>query len=229
MGPKNKYESRKIILLLLLAIVALLIIGVIVIDFAATLTGYDLPIPLVTQVKQMALKRKLKEAEDPYLLQREELSKYEERLRLQEELLMNRENELSKREVEVEKRLEAVTEREKQLDQKQDILAQREKQYDDYEKNIREQAEKLFNMPPPAAVVILEQQSEADIVGILRAIDRYAEEIGSASTASYLLTLFEDKEKSANVFRKLKYSSSGDELSGVEILDNPDAEEPPAP
>ncbi|MCG8570639.1 MAG: hypothetical protein MJB14_10915, partial [Spirochaetes bacterium] len=162
-------------------------------------------------------------------LWREELQKKEEQLKLKEEILINRENELDKKNTEVNKKLEALAEREKELEQKALALEQKEKQYDDKEKNIREQAEKLYNMPPADAVTILEQQSEADIVAILRAIDAYSEEIGRASTSSYLLTLFTDKAKSANVFRKLKYSSTGDMDSGVEVLDDPNAEEPPPP
>ena len=63
-------------------------------------------------------------------------------------------------------------------------------------------------MPPADAVNIIEKQTEADIVDILRAIDAYSEEQGQTSTSPYLLSLLSqiNNEKAANVLRKLKYS-----------------------
>jgi len=82
-------------------------------------------------------------------------------------------------------------------------------------------------MPPNDAVVILEKQSEEDIVDILRAIDSYSEEIGRASTSPYLLKLLNDKnqQKAANVLRKFQYTLP-EKKTSVEELDETNLPQP---
>lgn len=227
----EKLDVKKIILLLLL-IVVLIIGGLVVIDFTGQLLGVrlDIPVPGVDKWKATRNKNKLAKAESVYLLEREELSKKEEKVRLMEEIVLNRENELKSKENEVNKKHEALLEREKELDRKNAMLEDRDRQYTDRKKNIREQAIKLYGMPPNDAAVLMEKQPEADVIDILREIDAYSEELGSSSTAPYLLKLIKDinADKAANILAKLKYEASGD-YSGVDILEDPNIEVPPAP
>jgi|GEM_PF-827274 len=212
-------NGRKIILLLLLIIVVTGA-GILLVDFIGSIYGLYFPIPGLKQIRQLTMKKKLKMAEDPYLLEREELSKDFERLQLKEEQLIVIQEELKGKENEISKKTNELKNMEKELSEKEKILQDRENIYNDRTNNIREQAVKLYNMPPKDAVSLLDKQTEADIVEILRAIDVYSEEIGSASTAPYLLKLLGDinKEKAGNVLRKLKYGVSGDD-SAVDILD----------
>jgi hypothetical protein len=212
MAVRNKGDFRKIILLLLMIIV-LSVAGILIVDFVGTIFGLSVPLPGLEYAKSISFKKKVKQSEDPYLLEREELSKEKERVNLKEEQVVNREKEILAKEVESKKKLDAVLEREKQLDKKQQILEDRDKQYLDKKKNIREQAVKLYNMPPVAAVTLIEKQSESDIVDILREIDAYSTETGKSSTSPYLMTLFTNKDKAANVLRKLKYSAGGSTTS----------------
>ena len=206
--------------------------GLVVIDFTGQLLGVrlDIPVPGVDKWKAARNKNKLAKAESVYLLEREELSKKEEKVRLMEEIVLNRENELKSKENEVNKKHEALLEREKELDRKNAMLEDRDRQYTDRKKNIREQAIKLYGMPPNDAAVLMEKQPEADVIDILREIDAYSEELGSSSTAPYLLKLIKDinADKAANILAKLKYEASGD-YSGVDILEDPNIEVPPAP
>lgn len=230
MASAHKLDLKKIVLLLLL-IVAAAFAGIVVIDFVGRLVGINVSIPGIDSLKSSALRKQIKKSEDLFLLEREELGKQEERIKLLEEKVINRENEINSKEIDVNKKLEALVERGKELDKKARLLDDRDNQYSDTEKNIREQALKLYNMPPADAVKLIEKQDETDIVAILRAIDKYSEEIGSNSTAPYLLKLLGDlnKDKAANVLRKLKYVDV-ENNNGVETLDetNP-ANFPPNP
>ncbi|HOJ63053.1 MAG TPA: hypothetical protein PLE45_01420 [Spirochaetota bacterium] len=215
-------SDRKKIILLLLFIIVLIIAGLIIIDFTASILGVYLPLPGLDIIKSVSLKKKIKQSENPYLLEREELAKEKERLLLVEEKLINREKEISEKEISADKKLELLKEKEKEIEKKRELLEYREKQTMDREKNIREQAVKLYNMPPNDAVVILEKQTEEDIVDILRAIDSYSEELGRVSTSPYLLKLLNDKnqQKAANVLRKFQYTSPEKKTSVEQLEEN---------
>lgn len=195
---------------LILLIIVLIIVGAILIDLVANMAGVgiNLNIPIITNMRSKSLKKKIKTSEDPFLLLREELSKREQRLDLLEEQQINEKNEIEKERQLNDKKLETLKEKESELNKKAEFLDQRDRQWEDKQQNIREQAVKLYNMPPKDAVGIMEKQSEADIVDILRAIDAYSEELGQSSTSPYLLSLIGqiNQEKAANVLRKLKYS-----------------------
>jgi flagellar motility protein MotE (MotC chaperone) len=224
MARYNTGNGKKIILLFLLILI-LIGAGILLIDFVSSIFGVYFPIPGLKQIKQMTFKKKIKESEDPFLLEREELQKDGERLTLIEEQLIIREKEILSKESDIEKKNNTLKEKEKELEQKEKLLSRRDKEYQDNKKNIREQAVKLYNMPPQDAVALLEKQSEADIVAILRAIDSYSEELGRNSTAPYLLKLLGDinKEKAGNVLRKLKYAVE-DENKTYDMLDESEIE-----
>jgi flagellar protein FlbB len=229
MNMRAASNSKKIILLFLLIIV-LIAGGILVIDFTGTMFGVAFPLPGLKQIKRITIKKKMKQANDLYLLEREELSKQEERLGIIDEQLQIKEQELVLKDKEVLKKLESLKQKENELEKRALMLEDMENQYSNRQENIREQAEKLYNMPPNDAVSLLEQQEESDIVDILRAIDSYSNELGRNSTAPYLLKLLGDmnKEKAANVLRKLKYNA-GEEDSAVDVLDEQDLAEVPQP
>lgn len=229
MGAKSKYGAKKIILLLLL-IVLLIVGGVLLIDVVGRIVGVNLDIPIFTRFRERSLIKAVRKSENIYLLEREELEKKIERIKLMEEVVFNREHEVKSKENELQIKIESISERERDLEIRANMLDRRDRQFHDRAQNIREQASKLYQMPPNDAAKILEQLNETDVVDILRAIDRYSEEIGSASTAPYLLKLINDinTAKAADVLTKLKYESA-EKYKGVEILDDPDIELPPMP
>lgn len=226
---KEKLEWKKIVLLLLLIIV-LIVGGVLLIDLTGKILGVQLDIPLLDRMKASTVRKAIKKSENIYLLEREELAKKEDKVKLMEEIVFNRENELKSRENEVNKKYEAVMEREKELDKKTAMLEERDQQYIDRKKNIREQALKLYNMPPEDAAVLLEKLTEVDVIEILRAIDDYSEELGSNSTSPYILKLIKDinETKAADILAKLKFEAA-EEYTGVDILEDANLEIPPAP
>lgn len=225
---RNTNDIRKIILLILF-IIALLIAGVLFIDWLGKSVGISVPLPGLNYLKSVSFKKKVKISEDPYLLEREELSKEKERLSMLDEQIRNYEKEILAKETDVNKKLEALNEMKANLDKRQNMMDDIEKQKNNRQQNIREQALKIYNMPPKDAVALLEKQTEPDVVDILREIDAYSDEIGKQSTSPYLLKLMGDinKDKAANVLRKLKYSNEG-KVTSVETIDK-NTETPPAP
>jgi hypothetical protein len=229
MAFRNTNDIKKIILLILL-IVLMVIAGYLGIKWIGmTFRGISIPLPGLEYLDSLSLKKKIKQSEDPYLLEREELSKEKDRLAIINEQITNREKEILAKETDVNKKLEAINEREKNLDTRQKSMDEVDKQKQNRQTNIREQAVKVYNMPPKDGVALLEKQSESDIVDILREIDAYSTEIGKQSISPYLLKLLGDinKDKAGNVLRKLKYSSEGS-TSSVETIDS-NTETPPAP
>ena len=126
----TKGNGRKIILLLLFIIV-LLGAGILLIDFIGTIFGVYFPIPGLKYIKEMSFKKKIKQSEEPLLLEREELSKDRERLSLLEEQINIRKKEVQLKEIEVQKKLELLKEREQELEKKAKILEDREHQFKD--------------------------------------------------------------------------------------------------
>lgn len=230
MAYKSLRSDGRKILLLILFIILLFGSGILLIDFVGNFFGVYIPFPGLNYIRKQTFQKKIKEAENPYLLEREELSKSKDRLALIEEQLTIKENELKLKEVDSNKKLEVLKEKEKEIEAKAKKIEEREKLFNTRKEYIRDQALKLYNMPPQDAVILLEKQSETEIVDILRAIDSYSDEIGRASTSPYLITLLSkiNKDKAANVVRKLKYSS-GEKDSAVDILESEKIEEPPKP
>ncbi len=224
MTISNLGNGKKIILLILF-IIALCGAGILLIDFVSSMFGLYFPIPGLKEIKSFSLKKKIKESEDPYLLEREELGKNKERLILKEEEINVKEKEVQAKEMEAAKKIELIKEKEKELVKKEEMVSFKETQFNNKKINLREQAIKIYNMPPKDAVVILAEQEEASIVDILREIDTYSIEIGRNSISPYLLKLLGDinKEKAANVLRKFQYSNQNKD-SSVEMLDENDIE-----
>ncbi len=216
---QNEY-TKKIILLILLIII-LLGSSILIIDFVATFFGFYFPLPGLKYLKKVTFQNKMKISENPYLLEREELYKEKDRLSLIDEQLKIREKEIEKKETDVNKKIVILNDKEKELKNRSKYLDDQENRYKDKQENVREQAMKIYNMPPDDAVKILVKQSEEDIIDILRGIDSYSTEIDRRSISPYLITLMskENSDKAANVLRILKYPV-GDTLSSVEILED---------
>jgi len=215
----TKIVSKRLIAIWFLIAIASAIIGILIIDNVGKIYGVNLPIPFIDSIRATTLKKKIVEAENPYLLERVELAKTEDKLVLLEEQMKTREKEIIAKENNAIKKIEAINEREKELAKKEQLLNELEQQKNDRKKNLREQAVSLYNMPPVDAVGLLVKQPESDIVDILREITAYSNEIGANSLAPYYLKLMGDvdREKTANVLRKFQYSSNSED-NGVETL-----------
>lgn len=211
-------EVRKIVLLILLIFI-ITGVGILLVDFVSSLFGVYFPLPGLNYLKKITTLKRFKIAENPYLLEREELYKEKEKLALLEEELEVKRKEIEQVEKDVKAKIEELKRREKELDDKEKMLEFLYERKKSLKENIRDQAIKIINMPPKDAVKILEKQSEEDVVDILREVDSYFMELGRSSISPYLLKLLSDinPNKAGNVLRKLKFSVV-DKESTVEEL-----------
>ncbi len=123
---------------------------------------------------------------------------------------------LSMREQEIEKKIDDLTRQEAQNQQiaqelENRIIAQDEREqaftdstqkYTDRELNVRANAEKLGGMPPEAAVAILIEMEDQDLIDTLRKVDEIAAESNSSSIVAYWLSLM-PADRVAEVQRKM--------------------------
>jgi hypothetical protein len=216
----NTGNIKKIIFLFFL-IIFLFGLSIIVLDFAASYFGIYLEIPVLKDLKEMTIKKKLVKNESPILLEKEELSKDTERHSITEEQLKVKEKELELKSHDIDKKLDALKDKERELEKKNSLLEDRDNKFKNIQQNIKEQAVKLYNMPPESSVAILEKQSEADIVDILRAIDKYSDDLGRNSLSPYYLTLLakNNPDKAGVVVRMIKYPT-GSKNTTVESLED---------
>lgn len=219
----NSSNFRKIILLVLLIFI-IFGSGILLVDFVASIFGVYFPLPGLNYLKQMTTLKRLKMAENPYLLEREELYKEKEKIALLQDEIDVKRREVEEMAKETQSKLDELKKREKELEEKEKMLEFMQKRQKSIKDNIKEQATKIINMPPKDSVKILEKQSDEDVVDILREVDVYFAEIGRSSISPYLLKLMADinAEKAANVLRKLKYSADGKD-TGVEVLEKNDS------
>ena len=95
--------------------------------------------------------------DDPYLLERELISKREEVLIARYDELETMMSDLEQKELEL-KEIEAkLTEETKRLEEEKKVLSEKLSEYDNYRENIVKQAEYFTSMPPNAAVERLAQ------------------------------------------------------------------------
>jgi flagellar protein FlbB len=140
--------------------------------------------------------------DDPYLLERELLSKREEVLKARYDELERMMSDLEQRELELGETEAKLTEETKRLEEEKKVLSEKLSEYDNYRENIAKQAEYFTSMPPDAAVERLAQLDDLLVIDILRQIDRTAEEEGRLSVVPYFLSLM-DPAKAAVIQRKM--------------------------
>ncbi len=96
---------------------------------------------------------------------------------------------------------EKLAEMKKSIQEKEKQMALSKKDRESREAKIKVLANKIANMPPTSARDILISWPDQDIIDVLKQMDKEAEEEGTASITTYLLTLF-DKQRAAVIANK---------------------------
>lgn len=136
--------------------------------------------------------------DEPSLLAQEEFGKEKQKLTERVEEIDQREARLVEREKEFEKELADFEQMKKGLDLEKKKLEDEKKQYSGYQKNVQVLANKIGNMPPDDAVKIIIQWEEPLIIGVLRQMDKDADNSGSVSITPYLISLM-PKDKASRI------------------------------
>ncbi len=189
-------RSRRIFFLLILNL-SLVFLSIYILDFLQ-IVDYRQIIGKVPGLK-LAYEAKV---ENPFLLEKMELNK-------KWQILNEKMKILEEQKIELEKQKEKIAlERKKVADEKKQIqnrITEFEKQKQEektYTKRVDQVASQIENMPPQSAVKVLSKQDDMMIIDILNRLEKRANDAGTTSMVSYLLSLM-DPEQAARVQRKM--------------------------
>ncbi len=165
--------------------------------------------------------------EDPLLLDKEQLKKAQISMKAYGEVLKTREIALEEAQKRHDQLILRLKQKSDQLIEKEKRLNQQKEESDNRNKRLESIASQLTNMPPPQAVRILEGIDTLTVIEILNQIDKSAAEAGTASVASYYISLIasppegkpngqaggRDNPKKAQEIVRLKAKFAGEEIN----------------
>ena len=127
--------------------------------------------------------------DEPSLIEREEFEKQKEKLLERIEDLDRREANILQTEKELEKEKEKLQEMGKGLDLEKEKIEKDKNMYSGYKRNITDLARKIGGMRPEEAIKIILNWEDPLIIDVFRQMDTEAEEAGTQSITTYLITL----------------------------------------
>jgi len=174
----------KRILLLLLGNLALITIGILILDTLGIIDYkgflYDNIPPVKAYFEQ--------KMEDPTLLEKESLLRYKEELDYMKNDLTRRLNEMQKKEEELRAKELELQQKLAEVEEVKANLEKQQKIFQDYNAKITKLANYIRSLPPDDAAKILENMKDDMIVDILIKIDQISEREGTLSISSFLLS-----------------------------------------
>ena len=192
---------------LILIILILILGGFVWFDFLGLINVKEMISPVVTPVASrlginFGLPEPIENVEDLNLLEKERLNKRQQSLEMREAELDLRESEIASKEDEIKQMLDTLAEREEAFNEQEKSFNDRLKEYDNRNTNLRQAAEYFVGMPPDAAVAMFLEMDDQNVIDIMRAHQKIADEQGTASMVSYWLSLM-PSERSATLNRKM--------------------------
>jgi len=136
--------------------------------------------------------------DEPSLIEKEEFQKEKEKLLERIEELDKREALIAENEKMLETEQEKIREMHKGLELEKTKFIDSKNKNSGYEKNVKELANKIANMPPEESVKIMVRWEDPLIIDVLRQMDAEAEAAGRSSITAYLITLM-PKEKASRI------------------------------
>lgn len=127
--------------------------------------------------------------DEPSLIEREEFEKEKNKLRERIEQLDKREAQIGEIEKTLDEERGKIAEIKKGLELEKTKLEKEKNQYSGYKRNVGVLARKIESMRPREAVEIIVNWEETLIIDVLRQMDANAEEAGTNSITSYLISL----------------------------------------
>ncbi len=189
------------VLVLLLLVIALILGGLLWLDFLGLINSRDALNPVVRLIRP-SIAKPTDNPGDLYLLDKERLLKWEESLNIREASLEERSNEVSLKQAELEELTGQLMDRQKEVEEKENSLNAALKNYDDKAKNLEQNARYLEGMPPESAVAIMLQMKDTELVDLLRTSEKLAGQEGRDSLVAFWLSLM-PPERSAVVQSKM--------------------------
>lgn len=198
---KNLLKS----LTLLLLIIILVLFGIIWFDFLGVIQAKSFLAPVYRILRlepqtstSVSSTRNLAEAD----LDNDRFAKRLEALDIRTEELDKRENNIKTQEDNNAQIALELQDKEKIQEEREKTFNNLVKKYDDRSKNIEQIVQNLNGMQPTAAVNILLEMDDQDIIDVLRRNDELSEEDGSTSLTAYWLSLM-PANRAAEIQRKM--------------------------
>jgi flagellar protein FlbB len=180
--------------------------GVLWFDYLNLIDAREYLDPIVTPLLELVGMKKrtpLVDVEDPLLLERKRLSSQREALAIMAEELEKREAEVVERESELDQIKEELAAKERALEEREKSFNERVKIYENRIVNLEKKVAYFLGMPPEKAVaMMLEYESDMDIIDIFRMADEIANRQGESSLVPYWLSLM-PPERGAELTRKM--------------------------
>lgn len=190
------------VIFLLILIAALLVGGMIWLDFLGFADFKAQLVPLISLVG-IGKQEPVEQLFSPTLLDDDRLAKERQAVTIGWQELEQAHEELALREAELKQKESEIAEREKSLEEKQNSLSEAIHQYDNKVANLEQTARYVMGMPPSDAVAIMDQYSINDLVDLLRTSERLSQQAGEASLVAYWLSIMPDRGRAAEVQRLL--------------------------
>ena len=200
------------IIFLLILIVALIIGGLIWLDFLGILDVKEQMSP-ITSLFGVKPRTEIAQPFSPLLLDADRLSKERQAISIDRRTLEIASEELDLREAEVRQMESEVSERESSLEERQISLIEAIRQYDNKVANLEQTARYMMGMPPADAVAIMGEYDVKDLVDLLRTSERLSREAGDVSLVAYWLSIMPDRERAAEI-QRLMVEKPGPNLDG---------------
>lgn len=190
------------IVFLLILILALLIGGLVWLDFLGII-DFKAQLSPITSLLGFKAPVEVEQPFSPALLDDDRLAKERQAIAIAQRELQQSMEDFALREANLKQRESEITEREKSVEERQNSLNEAVRQYDNRVANLEQTARYMEGMPPPDAVAIMDQYDVKDLVDLLRTSERLSREAGTASLVAYWLSIMPDRNRAAEIQRLL--------------------------
>ncbi|MDF1566953.1 MAG: flagellar protein FlbB [Spirochaetaceae bacterium] len=197
---------------LLILILALIVGGLVWLDFLGILDVKDQLSP-ITSLFGVERRTPVEQPFSPMLLDADRLSKERQAISIDRRELESSAQELELREAEVRQKESEVAERETSLEERQNSLIEAIRQYDNKVANLEQTARYMMGMPPEDAVAIMDEYDVRDLVDLLRTSERLSQEAGEASLVAYWISIMPDRTRAAEI-QRMMVEKPGPNLDG---------------
>jgi len=194
------------VFVLLLLVLVLIVGGILWFDYLNLINARERLEPILTPLlRRLGLRERevVENVEDPLLLEKERLKAQTASLDLWREELEQRQAQIAQREAEISQMEEELTGKERALEEREKAFNETAREYENRTVNLERKAQYFLGMPPEKAVaVMLEYESDMDIIDIFRMVDEIARRQGQASIVPYWISLM-PPERGAELTRKM--------------------------
>ena len=202
MKSYNRGSGIAKVFFLLILIAALIIGGLIWLDFLGIIDAKDRLSP-ITSLFGIKPREEIEQPYSPLLLDSDRITKEREAINVERNKLDREKEELQIKEAEIKQKEGKLAEIESSLKEKEKSLIEAQHQYENKIANLKQTARYLMGMPPEDAVAIMDEYDIRDLVDLLRISEMVSKEDGTPSLVAYWLSLMKDRARAAEIQKLL--------------------------